>query len=162
MLQTTVALGLRMLIRAPVQLFSALIVCLFINARLTLVLAVAIPVLVVSVFFLMRACRRLFRIFQEKIDGLNNAVQENLVAIRVVKAYVRKQHEQEKFRRANDELRDAGLSAVMRIILLFPIMTIVLNAAIMGVFWFGGRQVAAGPCSRETCIPSFPTSPRSL
>ena len=97
----------------------------------------AIPVLVVSVFFLMRACRRLFRIFQEKIDGLNNAVQENLVAIRVVKAYVRKQHEQEKFRRANDELRDAGLSAVMRIILLFPIMTIVLNAAIMGVFWFG-------------------------
>lgn len=144
MLQTTVALGLRMLVRAPVQMLSAFIVCLCLNARLTLILVVAIPVLVGAVALLMKACRRLFQIFQEKIDGLNDAVQENLVAIRVVKSFVRGDYERKKFRRANDELRDAGLNAVMKMILLFPVMIIVLNAAILCVFWFGGRQVAVG------------------
>lgn len=143
-LQQTVALSLRILVRAPVQLLSALIVCLMLNARLTLVLAVAIPVLVVSAGLLMKVCRRLFRIFQEKIDGLNAAVQENLVSIRVVKAYVRAGHEEKKFANANSELLSAGLNATMRIIVMMPLMTIILNGAALGVFWFGGNMVVRG------------------
>ncbi len=144
MLQTTVMLGLRMLVRAPVQLLSALVVCLFLNARLTLILLVAIPVMCVALWLLMSSCRRLFTVFQQKIDGLNSAVQENLVGIRVVKAFVRGEYEKQKFRRANDELRDAGLAAVMRIVMLAPIMIVVLNAAILLVLWFGGKGVASG------------------
>ena len=143
-LQQTVALSLRILVRAPVQLLSALIVCLVLNARLTLVLLVAIPVLIVSAGLLMKVCRRLFKVFQEKIDGLNAAVQENLVSIRVVKAYVRAGHEEEKFARANGELLSAGLSAVMRIVLMMPLMLVILNGATLGVFWFGGNMVVQG------------------
>ena len=143
-LQQTVALSLRILVRAPVQLLSALIVCLMLNARLTLVLAVAIPVLVVSAGLLMKVCRRLFKVFQEKIDGLNAAVQENLVSIRVVKAYVRAGHEEKKFANANGELLNAGLNAIMRIIVMMPLMTIILNGAALGVFWFGGNMVVRG------------------
>ena len=143
-LQQTVAMSLRILVRAPVQLFSALVVCLALNAKLTLVLVVAIPILVVSAGALMKVTRRYFKIFQEKIDGLNAAVQENLVSVRVVKAYVRADHEEEKFAEANGELLHAGLNAVMRIIVMMPLMNILLNGATLGVFWFGGNMVVNG------------------
>ncbi len=144
MLQTTVAMSLRILIRAPMQLLTALAVCLFINARLTLILAVALPVLVASALALMKKVRPLFKIFQEKIDGLNASVQENLVSIRVVKAFVRADHEKEKFGKANRDLLHAGLNAVMRVIAMAPMMMLILNGAMLAVFWFGGRQVAVG------------------
>ena len=144
MLQNTVAMSLRILVRAPMQLLTALVVCLFMNPSLTLILAVAIPVLVFSAVSIMKKVRPLFHTFQEKIDGLNAAVQENLVAVRVVKAFVRADYEEEKFDKANTELRRAGLNAVMRVIMMSPMMMILLNGAMLAVFWFGGRQVIAG------------------
>ena len=144
MLQNTVAMSLRILVRAPMQLLTALAVCLFMNARLTLILAVALPVLGLSAGLLMKRVRPLFKVFQEKIDGLNAAVQENLISVRVVKAYVRQEHEKEKFDRANKGLLRAGLNAVMRVIAIMPIMMLVLNGVVLAVFWFGGRQVAVG------------------
>lgn len=143
-MQMTFMMCLRMLVRAPVQLISALVVCLFINAKLTLVLVVIIPVMVVVLLILMKTTMRLFTAFQEKIDSLNETVQENLVAIRVVKAFVRGDHERKKFKKSNDELRDAGLAAAMRMILLSPIMMLAMFAAIIAVLWFGGGYVANG------------------
>lgn len=87
----------------------------------------------------MRACERLFTRFQQKIDALNDTVQENLIGIRVVKAFVRGDFERKKFKKSNDELRDAGLAAVMRVILISPVMMLSMYAAILGVMWFGGR-----------------------
>lgn len=143
-IQMTVMMCLRMLVRAPVQLLSALVVCLFMNARLTLVIVVVIPFMCVMLWLIMRACEKLFTRFQEKIDALNDTVQENLVAIRVVKAFVRGSHERKKFKKSNDELRDAGLAAVMRVILISPVMMLSMYAAILGIMWFGGGFVAKG------------------
>ena len=143
-IQMTVMMCLRMLVRAPVQLLSALVVCLVMNARLTLVIVVVIPVMCLLLWLIMRACERLFTRFQQKIDALNNTVQENLVAIRVVKAFVRGEFERKKFKKSNDELRDAGLAAVMRVILISPVMMLSMYAAILGVMWFGGGFVAKG------------------
>ena len=143
-LQNTVAMSLRMLVRAPVQMLSALVVCLFLNARLTLVLVFFIPLMCIIVLLLMRSTRRLFEIFQKKIDALNSTVQEDLVAVRVVKAFVRESFERRKFARANDELRDAGLNAVTHMVTIFPVMMICLNAATLLVLWFGGRDVVGG------------------
>ena len=143
-IQMTVMMCLRMLVRAPVQLLSALVVCLVMNARLTLVIVVVIPVMCLLLWLIMRACERLFTRFQQKIDALNNTVQENLVAIRVVKAFVRGDFERKKFKKSNDELRDAGLAAVMRVILISPVMMLSMYAAILGVMWFGGGFVAKG------------------
>ena len=137
----TLAMGLRMLVRAPVMLIVALGVSLYLNARLAVILLVIIPLMALAIALLMKICTRLFELMQKKIDGLNNVLQENLVAIRVVKAFVREDHEREKFNRSSDELMEAGLTVGMRIIAIFPIMMLCLNGATLAVLYFGGRMV---------------------
>ena len=135
------AMGLRMLVRAPVMLIVALGVSLYLNARLAVILLVIIPLMALAIAVLMKICTRLFDAMQKKIDGLNNVLQENLVAIRVVKAFVREDHEREKFNRSSDELMDAGLTVGMRVIAMMPIMMLCMNGATLAVLYFGGRMV---------------------
>ena len=135
------AMGLRMLVRAPVMLIAALIISLRLNARLALILFVIIPLMSAAIAMLMRICSRLFELMQKRIDGLNNVLQENLVAIRVVKAFVREDHEREKFNRSSDELMNAGLTVGMRVIAMMPIMMLCLNGATLAVLYFGGKMV---------------------
>ncbi len=135
------AMGLRMLVRAPVMLVAALVISLRLNARLAVILLIVIPLMALAIAILMRICSRLFEVMQKKIDGLNNVLQENLVAIRVVKAFVREPHEREKFNRSSDELMTAGLTVGMRIIVMMPIMMLALNGATLAVLYFGGRMV---------------------
>ena len=109
-------MGLRMLVRAPVMLIAALGISISINPRLAVVLLVVIPLMILAIGILMKICTKLFEVMQTKIDGLNNTLQENLVAIRVVKAFVREDHERKKFQRSNDELMMAGLNVGMKVI----------------------------------------------
>ena len=143
-MQNMVGMALRMLVRAPVMLVAALVVCVNINARLSAVLFVVIPLMAAAIGTLMTVCHKLFGIMQKKIDNLNATVQENLVAIRVVKAFVRAAYEKTKFKKSNDELTQAALRATTRVILMQPIMTISLYAAIVAVLWLGGNQVIVG------------------
>ena len=135
------AMGLRMLVRAPVMLIAALAVNLYLNARLAVILLVIIPLMVLAIAVLMKICTKLFELMQKKIDGLNNVLQENLVAIRVVKAFVREDYEREKFNRSSDELMNAGLTVGMRIIAIMPIMMLCMNGATLAVLYFGGKMV---------------------
>ena len=135
------AMGLRMLVRAPMMLLVALVICLRLNARLALVLLVIVPIMAISIALLMKICSKLFGEMQRKIDGVNNTLQENLVAIRVVKAFVREDHERKKFKKANDELMNAGLNVGLRIITMMPVMMLCMNAATVLVLYFGGRMV---------------------
>ena len=137
-------MGLRMLFRAPAQLICALAVSFSINAKLASILLIIIPLMMLAISLVMRICHRLFGIMQSKIDGVNNTLQENLAAIRVVKAFVRENHERSKFDQANDELMRAGLNVGLRIIAIMPIMTIAMNAATVGVLYLGGRMVMDG------------------
>ena len=137
-------MGLRMLFRAPAMLLFALCISFSINARLACILLVIIPIMALAIGVVMKICGRLFGILQKKIDGVNNTLQENLVGIRVVKAFVRDDHEREKFDKANDELMQAGLTVGTRIIAIMPIMTLAMNAATVGVLYMGGRMVMEG------------------
>lgn len=143
-LQQLIGMALRMMVRAPVMLVAALVVCVNINARLSLVLFIVIPLMAAAVITLMMFCHKLFTIMQKKIDNLNATVQENLVAIRVVKAFVRVAYEKVKFKKSNDELTEAALHAVSRVIFMQPIMTIALYGASVAVLWIGGNQVVVG------------------
>ena len=134
-------MGLRMLWRAPVMLIVALVITIKLNARLSLVLLTVIPVLALGIGIIMKICSRLFQVMQQKIDGLNNTLQENLVAIRVVKAFVRQDHEKSKFKTANDELTQAGMNVGLRVITMMPLMTVAMNAATVGVLYLGGKMV---------------------
>ena len=143
-IQSMVNMGLRILIRAPFMLIAALAVCLSINGKLTLILICVVPVMALAVGLLMKACRKLFELFQKKIDGLNDSVQENLIAIRVVKAFVREDYEKKKFKKSNDELRDAAINAVTRVVFMQPIMMIAFNVSIVLSLWIGGKFVIGG------------------
>ncbi len=138
------SMGLRMLVRAPVMLVVALVISFRLNARLAMILVVIIPLMILAVGGLMYTCTRLFKVLQTRIDGLNNTLQENLVAIRVVKAFVREDHEREKFKRSNNDLTRAFLSVGMRIIAIMPVMIIAMNAATVAGLYFGGRMVMGG------------------
>jgi len=137
-------MGLRILFRAPAMLLFALCISCSINAKLASVLLVIIPIMAASIGLVMKICSRLFGIMQQKIDGVNNTLQENLVAIRVVKAFVREDHERKKFNAANEDLMNAGLKVGMRVITIMPIMTLAMNAATVGVLYLGGRMVMEG------------------
>ena len=135
------AMGLRMLVRAPVMLIAALAISISLNARLALVLAVVIPVMVIVIGVLMKLCTKLFETMQKRIDNLNNTLQENLVAIRVVKVFVRENFERKKFKKSNDELMEAALAVGLRIIAILPVMMLAMNGATVAVLYFGGRMV---------------------
>lgn len=136
-------MGLRMLVRTPVMLIAALGISISINPRLAVVLLVVIPLMILAIGILMKICTKLFEVMQTKIDGLNNTLQENLVAIRVVKAFVREDHERKKFQRSNDELMMAGLNVGMKVIAIMPIMMLAMNGATVAVLYLGGKMVMA-------------------
>ncbi len=143
-LQQAVQMMLRTFIQAPFQLLVAMTIVITYSWRLALIFMVAVPVLFVGVITVMTLVDKLFLLVQQKLDAMNADIQENLIAIRVVKAFVRQHYERQKFKKANDELTRANLKAVGVIIAMSPLATIVLNAVTLCVYWFGGRMVARG------------------
>jgi ATP-binding cassette subfamily B protein len=143
-LQQTAMEICRVLVRAPSLLVISLIICVRQNAKLTLVYCVAIPVLLLVVLTIMKFTHHLFVLMQTKFDNLNASVQENLIAIRVVKSFVRTDFEKKKFKVANDDLMKTSISATMRIIIMNPATTLILYATTLALYWFGGHLVGNG------------------
>ena len=142
--QNFVNMMLRMFLRAPGMLIGALIMAIAMNPELARVLAVTIPVLLITQFLIIRTGFPRFTAMQEKIDKLNSNVQESLTNIRVVKSFVREDFEKEKFRKSNGDLKDAALRALGVVIFMMPVMMLLMNFTSMAVVWFGGKQVIAG------------------
>lgn len=143
-LQVTFMMMLRILLRAPLMLVIAFVLAFNINRQLSVVLAVAIPLLMIGILAIMKTAVARFGVVQQKIDALNNTLQENLIGIRVVKSYVRAAFEIEKFTQANDALTHAAIRAVTIAILNMPVMLLVLNGATLAIIWLGGHMVYAG------------------
>ncbi len=143
-LQTTFMMVLRMLTRSPIMLVVAFFLAFQINSRLAVVLAIAIPVLVVFVLIIVSQAGKRFSIMQIKIDSINRTIQENLIGVREVKSFVRADFEKEKFKEANDEFTNAAIRAINLAILGMPIMMFVLNTVTIIVIWMGGNMVSTG------------------
>jgi ATP-binding cassette subfamily B multidrug efflux pump len=143
-LQSTFMMALRMLTRAPMMLVIAFILAYRINAQLSIILAIAIPVLVISVGLIIRTAGKRFSVMQEKIDNINRAIQENLIGIRVVKSFVRADHENEKFKEANDGFTKSAIQAMNLAVLNMPVMMFILNSATIAIMWMGGKMVSTG------------------
>ena len=140
-MQNMVNMMLRMMLRAPGMLIGGIIMAISLNPSLSVVLAVSIPILLVSVGSLVYRGFSRFAKMQTKIDNLNNTVKENITNMRVVKSFVREEHENAKFEAANGELKDAGLHAMSVMIYMTPVMTLIMNLTTLAVIWFGGRMV---------------------
>lgn len=143
-LQQTMMFGMRILVRAPVMLISALVLSAMISLSLSRVFLIAIPLLAIVVGFIVLRVGPMFRKLQEKTDSLNLTVQEDLTAMRVVKSFVREDYEKEKFAGKNADLRNASESAFGRVVISMPAMMLIVYGTIIAVMWFGGHMVAAG------------------
>ena len=140
-LQNFINMLLRMCLRAPGMMIGALIMAVALRPDLSLVFCVSIPVLFIAILFIVRRGFPRFKVVQERIDTLNSTVEESVTNVRVVKSFVREDHEEEKFRGANGALRRAGMAAYKIMIGIQPVMTICMNLTTVAVLWIGGRVV---------------------
>lgn len=140
-LQNFINMLLRMCLRAPGMMIGALIMAVALRPDLSLVFCVSIPALFIAILFIVRRGFPRFKVVQERIDTLNSTVEESVTNVRVVKSFVREDHEEEKFRSANGALRRAGMAAYKIMIGIQPVMTICMNLTTVAVLWIGGRIV---------------------
>ena len=137
MLQNTLMMGLRILVRAPALLIVSAIFAFSINAKLSMILLVLFPVMIVIIAVILKFGFPMFQKMQKKIDNINRVVQENLIGIRVVKAYVREDREKDKFHEASDDLANQGSKASGLIITVMPIMMLLMNFVIIYIYYKG-------------------------
>ncbi len=135
---------LRMFLRAPGMLIGALIMAITMQPNLAAVLAVAIPAIFVVLIFIIKVGFPRFGMMQSKIDALNSNIQESITNVRVVKSFVREDFEVKKFRHANADLKNTGISAMMVMICMNPLTTLIMNFTVVAVLWFGGKMVMNG------------------
>lgn len=139
--QMAFMMTIRMLVRAPVMLVAATIMAIRINSELAAVFLYSVPVLALALGLIMRTAYPRFGKMLEKYDALNAALQERLTAIRVIKAFVREDHETENFRHAATELRRFQVRAEKIVIINMPVMMFTMNACIIAIVWFGGNLI---------------------
>ena len=144
LVQMTLFMGMRICVRAPVMLVTALIKAMEISLSLSQVFLVAVPLLAVAVVIVIRYVGPFFTALQNATDELNLVVQENLNAVRVVKSFVREDEEEQKFRTRSDKLRDTAERAFGFVVMFMPLMILIMGGTIVSLMWLGGHQVAAG------------------
>ncbi len=142
--QNTVSSGLRPACRAPVMMLTAIIASFLINAKMAVVFLIATPLLAVLLYLIIRKVRPMYSKLQRAVDNINRIVQENLTAIRVVKAFVRRDVEEEKFREANEELQKTAEYSFRTASLNMPAMQLVMYATILCILGFGGKLISIG------------------
>lgn len=137
-------MSMRMAIRAPFLMVLALIGSLSLNSGLSKIFLVSIPVVIIVLVIIIRFASPMFKMIQTKIDRVNAIVQENLVGIRVVKSFNRKDHVEEKFAERNDDLRNMSMKAISVVTVLMPTLNLVIYGSIIAVLWLGGNQILSG------------------
>ena len=142
--QMTLFMGMRMCVRAPVMLVTALVKAMEISLDLSQVFLVAVPLLIIAVVIVIRYVGPFFTALQSATDDLNLVVQENLNAVRVVKSFVREGEEEQKFRVRSDRLRDTAERAFGFVVMFMPIMIMIMGGTIVSLMWLGGHDVAEG------------------
>lgn len=142
LLQNTLMMGLRILVRAPALLIVSAVFAFSINAKLSLILAVMLPIMIVIVALILKFGFPMFQKMQKKIDNVNRVVQENLIGIRVVKAFVREDREKEKFHKASDDLAKQGSKAAGLVVTVMPILMLMMNVVIVYIYYKGSLDAA--------------------
>ena len=144
MLQNVVMMGLRILVRGPALLVVSAVFAIKINPRMSTILLFLLPVILVVVVIALKFGFPMFQKMQKKVDNVNRVVQENLIGIRVVKAFVREEREKEKFHLASDEVAQQGAMASGIIVTVMPIMMLMFNIVVVYVYYKGAYSAYEG------------------
>ncbi len=143
-IQNAICNGFRPLVRAPFMFSMALFLSIKMNAKLALIFIVVAPILGIGLFFIVKTVGPLFRFMQSNVDEVNTVVQENLIAIRTVKAYVKSDYENEKFEKINQELRTHSEKAFRYSVLNMPLFQYMMYTTIVCILFFGSQMIFAG------------------
>ena len=143
-MQNAITGGLRPMVRGPVMLVMGLFLAFWMNAALALVFVICTPVLACILFFIVRRVAPLYGKLQVCMDRVNAAIQENLTAIRAVKAFVREEYEEEVFEKANRELADTSRTTFHFAVLNLPAFQLTMYTSIVLILWFGGGFIQTG------------------
>lgn len=155
MAQNVFRMLIHMLFRGPIMLIAGSIMAFKINKELAIVFSIAIPVIAIGIIVISLVAYPRFEKMMKKTDAMNATVQENLIGIRVVKAYVRTNYEEEKFRKAAEAVKNTQTHAEKLVILLTPLMQLVMYTTIIAVMWFGGNHVVFGKMQSGELISFF-------
>ncbi|MGL5439697.1 MAG: ABC transporter ATP-binding protein [Filifactoraceae bacterium] len=142
--QNLVLIFLRMMVRAPLLVIGGIIMASSISPKLAIIFMVGIPILVFSILIIIRQVFGIFIKIQGKTDRVNTVMRENLLGAKVIKAFVGRDREIERFKVSNEDLMDTTISAQKIIILLFPIFEVIMNLSIVAIMWFGGNMIIGG------------------
>lgn len=144
LIASTIMMCLRFVFRVPIIMIGSFIMAIMISPKLSLILIVLIPIIVIAAIVIMKKAFPYFGWMQESIDNVNSVVRENLSGIRVVKAFVQEDYEIQKFQKANKHLMDITVKGTRIIMLVMPFMMLVVNFATIAVLWLGGMEIEVG------------------
>lgn len=142
--QNMVMMALRGMVRSPLICLGGIIMSLTISIKLSMIFLIAIPLIILSVTLITSKSIPFFTEMQKKIDNVNLVMRENLLGVRVVKAFTIENKVRERFSNANKELMDTSIKAQGVTILLWPLVTLIMNLSVVAVLWFGGNYVNNG------------------
>lgn len=143
-IQQVLVMMLRMMAQAPMMCIGGIIMAVSKDAKLTLVLAVSLPILVTAIVIIARSGLPLFKAMQVKLDNLNRVLRENLTGIRVVRSFNKVEYEKKRFDEANWDLTDTAIKVNKIMAAMMPIMMVVLNLSTVAIIWFGGIRISNG------------------
>ena len=142
--QNMVMMALRGMVRSPLICLGGIIMSLSISVKLSMIFLVVIPLIILSVTVITAKSTPFFTAMQKKIDNVNLVMRENLLVVRVVKAFAIEDKVKERFSYANDDLMSTSIKAQSVTILLWPLVTLIMNLSVVAILWFGGNYVNKG------------------
>ena len=143
-LQNTLFMGLRIMLRAPLLIIGSVIMSFFVNAQIAMIFAIVIPLVIGVLVWIMRKGSKMFHYVQSKLDQVNDVLRENLIGMRLIKAYVRREHEVDRFKEASSSLKDNTVKALRMIETSMPILLLIMNLGILLILGIGQAQVTGG------------------
>ena len=143
-IQNMLRMGLSMVVRTPFLCIGGIVMSASISPKLSLIFVVAMPLIFALSSITMKRANPLFKVMQKKIDRVNTVMRENLLGMKVVKAFVGQERERERFGEANEDLMSSSMKAMFTISMMWPIVSLFMGMAIVALFWFGGNLVIVG------------------
>ncbi|WP_085992694.1 ABC transporter ATP-binding protein [Oceanobacillus senegalensis] len=143
-IQNMVFMGLRIAAKAPLMVIGGITMAFVVNARLALIFFVSVPLLLFLLFVVFTFAGKMFKKVQENVDGVNRVMQENLTGMRLIKAFTRRNFEEERFEKANNDLANSTKNTFRFVEASTPVLFFIMNLSLVFIIWFGNTQIFAG------------------
>lgn len=143
-LQMMMNMALRMMVRAPLTAIGGLVMAVILSKELSSIFLVALPIILISILFIIKKSLPLFTSVQQRIDNINTVMRESILGVKVIKAFAIEKTQEERFNEANNNLTNESIASQNMNLILWPIATLIMNLTVVAVLWFGGNMVSVG------------------